>query len=200
MSNKLSPILTLIEALGVLPGIGPRSAKRIAVYLLHHNRGDAKKLSDTLITALRDLHQCKYCSDISHTDICAICSDPKRDPSVLCVVESPADQLVVEQTHTYHGLYFILMGHLSPLDGIGPEQLNINLLLKRVDESQIKEVILATNFTSEGEATAYYLAQMLKSRQILVSRLARGVPLGGELEYIDIGTVASAFLDRHNML
>lgn len=196
MSNKLSPIFALIEALRVLPGIGPRSAKRIAMHLLHYNREDAKKLGSTLSVALRDLKQCRHCSDFTNSDVCDICADPKRDPSMLCIVETPADLLVVEQTQTYRGLYFILMGHLSPLDGIGPKEINIDLLVKRVEGSQIREVILATNFTSEGEATAYYVAQVLKSSQVSVSRLAKGVPFGGELEYVDTGTVAGAFLDR----
>lgn len=196
MSDKLSPVLALVEALRALPGIGPRSAKRIAMHLLHHNREDARKLSSALSMAIRDLKQCKYCSDFTTSDLCAICSDPKRDSGILCVVETPSDLLVVEQTQAYRGLYFILMGHLSPLDGIGPQELNIDLLIKRVKNSNIREIVLATNFTSEGEATAYYVAQIFKSYQISVSRLARGVPIGGELEYVDTGTIAGAFLDR----
>lgn len=194
-----SPLLALVEALRVLPGVGPKSAQRIASYLLQHNRSGAQKLGQTLINATQTLKQCIHCNNFTDAEICDLCRNHKRDNTVLCVVETAADLLVMEQTQSYKGSYFVLMGRLSPLDGIGPNELNFDGLLKRATDGVVKEVILATNFTSEGEATAHYLAQLLKTRQLTVTRLARGVPIGGELEYVDVGTIASALADRRKV-
>jgi recombination protein RecR len=147
------------------------------------------------------MQHCQQCNTFSETPVCTTCADGRRDPSILCVVETPADQLMVEQTLTYKGLYFVLMGRLSPLDGLGPDEIHLHRLLARIDQSQgvIQEVVLATNFTSEGEATAHYIGEMMKARGIKVSRIARGVPVGGELEYVDASTLARAFMDRRSV-
>jgi recombination protein RecR len=188
----------LTEALRRLPGVGPKSAQRMAYHLLQHDREGAAMLSRALYQAVEAVHHCAMCNTFSETDICELCSDPERDHALLCVVETPADQMMIEQTLTYKGLYFILMGRLSPLDGIGPRDIHLEKLVARAANGEVQEVVLATNFTNEGEATAHYISEMLKARGLKVSRLARGVPVGGELEYVDAGTIARAMLDRRS--
>ena len=189
----------LTRALKRLPGVGPKTAQRYALHLLQRDRDAARDLAAGLTDALAKVRQCERCNTFTEADLCDICSSPRRDPSVLCIVESPADQLVIEQTLAFTGLYFVLMGRLSPLDGIGPREIHFDRLIERVDDGLVKEVILATNFTQEGEATAHYLAEMLRAKGLAVSRLARGVPLGGELEYVDAATVAQAMRDRRHL-
>jgi recombination protein RecR len=189
----------LMEALRVLPGVGPRSAQRMAYHLLQHDRAGAERLAQALGAALTSVRRCVRCNDFSEEEVCALCRSPRRDPSLLCVVETPADLATVEQTLSYSGLYFVLMGRLSPLDGVGPRDIGLDRLLARAAEGEVREVILATNFTNEGEATAHYIAEMLRARGVKASRIARGVPLGGELEYVDIGTISQALLDRRGI-
>ncbi|HUK03980.1 MAG TPA: recombination mediator RecR [Burkholderiales bacterium] len=189
----------LIEALRVLPGVGPRSAQRMAYYLLQHDRAGAEALGSALGEALRSVRHCTRCNNFAEEETCALCRSPRRDASLLCVVETPADLSMVEQTLSYSGLYFVLMGRLSPLDGIGPRDVGLDRLLARAADGVVQEVILATNFTNEGEATAHYIAEMLRSRGIRATRIARGVPLGGELEYVDLGTISQALLDRRGV-
>lgn len=188
----------LTEALRRLPGVGPKSAQRMAFHLLQHDREGAAMLSRALYQAVDAVHHCAMCNTFSETDVCELCADEQRDRTMLCVVETPADQMMIEQTLTYKGLYFVLMGRLSPLDGIGPKDLHLEKLVSRANDGAVKEVVLATNFTNEGEATAHYISEMLKARGLKVSRLARGVPVGGELEYVDAGTIARAMLDRRS--
>ena len=189
----------LIEALRALPGVGPRSAQRMAYYLLQHERPGAELLARALADALATVRHCSKCNNFTEEEVCALCRSPRRDASLLCVVETPADLAMVEQTSTYSGMYFVLMGRLSPLDGVGPREIGLERLLARASDGVVAEVILATNFTNEGEATAHYIAEMLRARQIKVSRIARGVPLGGELEYVDVGTLSQALLDRRGI-
>lgn len=189
----------LIEALRVLPGVGPRSAQRMAYHLLQHDRGGAERLAQALSGALAVVRRCVKCNNFSEEEICGLCRSARRDASMLCVVETPADLATVEQTLSYSGMYFVLMGRLSPLDGVGPRDIGLDRLLARATEGEVQEVILATNFTNEGEATAHYIAEMLRARNVKVSRIARGVPLGGELEYVDIGTISQALLDRRGI-
>ena len=186
----------LIEALRILPGVGPRSAQRIAYHVLQHDREGADRLEQALLRALRTVHHCLRCNNFAEQEICSLCRSPRRDASLLCVVETPADLATVEQSLSYSGMYFVLMGRLSPLDGIGPSDIGLDRLLVRATDGVVEEVILATNFTNEGEATAHYVAEMLRSSKVRVSRIARGVPLGGELEYVDFGTISQAMLDR----
>jgi len=188
----------LTEALRRLPGVGPKSAQRMAFHLLQHDREGAAMLSRALYQAVEAVHHCAMCNTFSETEVCELCADENRDRALLCVVETPADQIMIEQTLTFKGLYFILMGRLSPLDGIGPKDLHLEKLVGRATDGAVKEVVLATNFTNEGEATAHYISEMLKARGLKVSRLARGVPVGGELEYVDAGTIARAMLDRRS--
>ena len=194
-----SALATLIDALRALPGVGPKSAQRIAYHLMQHDRPGADKLGNALLNATSHLKHCLRCNTFTEAEICETCLDEERDASLLCVVETPADQVMLEQTLTYKGLYFVLMGRLSPLDGIGPREIHFDRLVKRATDGTVREVVLATNFTNEGEATAHYIAQALKSRGLAVSRLARGVPVGGELEYVDAGTIARAMLDRRSV-
>lgn len=193
----------LVAALKILPGVGPKSAQRMAYHLLQHDRSGAQALGIALQEAAQSVHHCSRCNTFSEQDICATCADSRRDSKLLCVVETPADQLMVEQTLSFKGQYFVLMGRLSPLDGLGPNEIHFDRLLARVkDDGQgraVKEVILATNFTSEGEATAHYIGEVLKTLGIQVSRIARGVPVGGELEYVDAGTLARAMMDRRQV-
>ena len=186
----------LAEALRRLPGIGPKSAQRISYHLMQHDREGAAMLGRALTQAVERIHHCRMCNTFTENDVCETCLDPERDPALLCVVETPADQLMIEQTLTYKGLYFVLMGRLSPLDGIGPRDIHLERLMQRASDGVVQEVVLATNFTNEGEATAHYISETLKARGLKVSRLARGVPVGGELEYVDAGTIARAMLDR----
>jgi recombination protein RecR len=186
----------LTEALRRLPGIGPKSAQRISYHLMQHDREGAAMLGRALTQAVERIHHCRMCNTFTENDVCETCLDRERDPALLCVVETPADQLMIEQTLTYKGLYFVLMGRLSPLDGIGPRDIHLERLMQRASDGVVQEVVLATNFTNEGEATAHYISETLKARGLKVSRLARGVPVGGELEYVDAGTIARAMLDR----
>ena len=189
----------LVEALRVPPGVGPRSAQRMAYHLLQHDRAGADQLAQALAGALSTVRRCARCHNFTEEEVCALCRSPRRDASLLCVVETPADLAVVEQTLSYSGMYFVLMGRLSPLDGVGARDIGLDRLLARATDGEVQEVILATNFTNEGEATAHYIAEMLRARDIKVSRIARGVPLGGELEYVDAGTISQALLDRRNI-
>ena len=189
----------LVEALRVLPGVGPRSAQRMAYHLLQHERAGAGELVQALGGALESVRRCARCHNFTEDEVCSLCRSGRRDASVLCVVETPADLATVEQTLSYSGLYFVLMGRLSPLDGIGPRDIGLDRLLERATDGEVREVILATNFTNEGEATAHYIAEMLRPRHIKVSRIARGVPVGGELEYVDAGTLSQALLERREI-
>lgn len=196
MKREVSSLDTLTEALRRLPGVGPKSAQRMAYHLLQHDRPGAQQLGQSLLDAVQKVRHCRLCNTFTESELCDTCSDPQRDVSLLCVVETPGDQIMIEQTMTYRGLYFVLMGRLSPLDGIGPRDIQLERLAERASDGQVQEVVLATNFTNEGEATAHYIGEMLKARGLKVSRLARGVPVGGELEYVDAGTIARAMLDR----
>ncbi len=186
----------LIEALRRLPGVGVKSAQRLAFHLLQHDRDGAKRLALALEDAVAKTRHCARCHTFTEAEVCATCLDPRRDARLLCVVESPADQAALERTGSYLGLYFVLMGRLSPLDGIGAHEIGAAELLERASDGVVQEVILATSFTAEGEVTAHALAQALRSRGLKVTRLARGVPAGSELEYVDLGTIAHALVDR----
>lgn len=194
---KYSPSLArLIEALRILPGVGPKSAQRMAFHLLERNREGARALASALSDAAARVGHCSRCRMLTDGDLCTICSAPQRDEGLLCVVESPADVAAVEQSGGYRGRYFVLMGHLSPLDGIGPAELGVSRLESILAEGQVREVILATNPTVEGEATAHFLGDLVARRGIRASRIAHGVPVGGELEYVDGGTLAHALAGR----
>lgn len=188
----------LIEALRCLPGVGPKSAQRMAYHLLQRDPRGAERLSVALEHALKTLRRCTRCNTFTEDEVCDRCRSPRRDPSLLCVVEMPVDLNTMEQTHAFNGLYYVLMGRLSPLDGVGPRELGFDRLLARASDGVVKEVVLATNFTNEGEATAHYLSEMLHARGLKVSRIARGLPVGGELEYSDAATVAQALLERRD--
>ena len=194
MSSSL--LEQLIEGLRVLPGVGAKSAQRMAYHLLERDREGASRLAERLQAAVERIRHCVQCRDFSETEVCAICASASRDRSVLCIVETPADRLAIEQATGYRGLYFVLQGRLSPLDGIGPRQLGLDLLGARLAAGEVREMIIATNPTVEGEATAHYLAQMARAAGVTPSRLAQGLPLGGELEYVDRGTLAHAFGQR----
>jgi len=186
----------LIEALRVLPGVGQKSAQRMAYHLLERQREGGLRLAGALRQAMEHIRHCERCRDFSETERCAVCASMSRDATLLCVVETPADRLAIEQATGYRGLYFVLQGRLSPLDGIGPDELGLDQLARRLEEGEVRELIVATNPTVEGEATAHYLAQIARSRSVHPSRLAHGVPLGGELEYVDRGTLSHAFGSR----
>lgn len=189
----------LIDSLKKLPGVGPKSAKRMAYHLLERDRPGAIEIAESLVEAAEKVGNCKRCNDLTENELCLICSSERRDPTLLCVVESPIDLQSLEQSAVFNGRYFVLMGHLSPLDGIGPEELHMDKLALRLDEGQIKEVILATNLTVEGEATAHYISELVGQRDIKTTRIAYGVPVGGELEYIDRGTISKAFTGRQEV-
>jgi recombination protein RecR len=189
----------LIDALRALPGVGPKTAQRMAFYLLQEGRAGARSLAKALDVALEAVVRCGRCRMLTEETLCSICASSNRDPTLLCVVESPADVVAIEQSGSYSGRYFVLMGHLSPLDGIGPEQLGIRELEAILDEESVREVILATNPTVEGEATAHFLAELATRRGIRASRIAHGVPMGGELEYVDGGTLAHALTGRQSV-
>ncbi len=186
----------LIEALRRLPGIGVKSAQRMAFHLLQHDREGARRIASALQSAVTHVRHCERCHTFTEAPVCAVCLDGKRDTRQLCVVETPADQAALERTGSYRGLYFVLMGRLSPLDGVGTDDIGARELLDRAADGHTEEVIIATNFTAEGEATAHVLAEALKARGVRVTRLARGVPIGSELEYVDLGTIAHALSDR----
>jgi len=189
----------LIQDLCCLPGVGPKSAQRMAFHLLQRDRGGAKQLADTLLQAIDRIGYCQVCRTLTDEVICDICSQASRDKTVLCVVESPADVWVVDQATVFRGLYFVLHGRLSPLDGIGPDELGLDLLQQRFSQGEIKEIILATNSTVEGEATACFISDIAKKHQVQASRIAHGVPMGGELEFVDSGTLSHAFSGRREM-
>ena len=189
----------LIEALRVLPGVGQKSAQRMAYHLLERERGGGEKLAGVMLEAMAKIGHCARCRDFSEADVCPTCANASRDQAELCVVENPADRLAIEQATGYRGLYFILQGRLSPLDGIGPAELGLDQLVARLAEGEVNELIIATNPTVEGEATAHYLAQLARQANVRPSRLAHGVPLGGELEYVDRGTLSHAFGSRSEM-
>lgn len=193
------PLDELLEALRCLPGVGVRSAQRMALHLLQRDRDGGQRLARALTSAMQDIRHCRRCRNFTAQDICRICSDGRRDPGLLCVVEGPSDVLAIETATGYQGLYFVLLGRLSPLDGIGPSDLGLDQLERRLDEGKVREVVIATNSTVEGEATAHYLREMAGRRDIKVSRLAQGVPLGGELEHTDRSTLAHAFSSRQPM-
>lgn len=198
---SFSPLIRqLIEALRGLPGVGPKTAQRMALNLLERDREVARHLAHTLERAMDGVGYCSRCRTLSESDICDLCTDPRRDDSVLCVLQSPADVWAVEMAGSFRGRYFVLKGHLSPIDGLGPDEIGIPALVERLDGSEVAEVILATNPTVEGEATAHYIAGLLRPRGIKVSRIAHGVPLGGELEFIDGGTLAHALAGRTPVL
>ena len=186
----------LIDGLRALPGVGPKSALRMAYYLLQRDRKGAAKLGHSLENALQVLGHCTSCNNFSETPICQLCESEQRESTQLCVVEMPTDLMMMEQTHSYKGMYFVLMGRLSPLDGVGPKEINLDKLIKRAQDGVVTEVILATNYTVEGEATAHYISELLKTRNIAVTRIARGLPMGGEIEYVDSGTLSMALLGR----
>ncbi|WP_341676303.1 recombination mediator RecR [Niveibacterium sp. SC-1] len=194
-----APLDELIEALRCLPGVGPKSAQRMAYHLLQRDRKGATRLGNAVQTALATLKHCSRCNTFSEAEVCERCRSSARDHSLLCVVEMPADLAMMEQTHAYNGLYYVLMGRVSPMEGIGARELRLDKLLARATDGAVEEVILATNYTNEGEATAHYVGEMLRSRGLKVSRIARGLPVGGELEHTDIGTIAQALIERRRV-
>jgi len=195
----LSPVISrLIEALRCLPGVGPKSAQRMAFHLLQRNREGARELARVIEEAVAAVGRCESCRTLSEHALCPVCASPRRDPRTLCVVETPADMAAVDTSTGYQGMFFVLMGHLSPLDGIGPAELGLDRLERRLDGGEVAEVILATSATVEGEATAHYLAEMVRERGIRATRIAQGVPMGGELEFVDGGTLARAIAARRD--
>jgi len=194
--SRSQAIDQLREALRRLPGVGPKTAQRMAFHLLERDQGGARVIAEALQRALKTVIRCRRCNNFSETELCGICASTRRNSATVCVVETPADLEAVEQTGAYQGMYFVLMGRLSPLDGIGPDDLGFDRLKKLIENERIEELIIATNLTTEGEATADYLHQLLEGCPVSVTRLARGVPVGGELEYIDHSTLSQAFTDR----
>jgi recombination protein RecR len=199
MSGESNLLSELIDALRCLPGVGAKSAQRMAFHLLERDREGGVRLSETLRQAMQRIGHCKSCRNFSESDLCAICANASRDAALLCVVETPADLLAIEQATGYRGRYFVLMGRLSPLDGLGPSELGVDLLTRRLADGEVRELVIATNPTVEGEATAHWLGQLARSAGVQATRLAHGVPLGGELEYVDRGTLAHAFGSRHSL-
>jgi recombination protein RecR len=191
-----SALEELVDALRCLPGVGPKSAQRMAYHLLQYDPAGTQRLASALGRALARMRRCGRCNTFTEEEICGLCASPKRDPALLCVVETPADLATMEQTLAYQGMYFVLMGRLSPLDGVGPREIGLDKLVARASEGAVKEVILATNFTNEGEATAHYIGEMLRNPRLKISRIARGIPVGGELEFVDPGTLAQAYHER----
>ena len=196
MTEKKDRIQYLIDALRVLPGVGNKSAQRLAFTLLQHEREGAQQLAAAITDALAHLRHCEQCYTLSDDAVCSTCANPRRQRELLCVVQSPMDQLLIEQTMTYKGLYFVLAGHLNPLEGIGPKAIAMDQLIQRACDGVVQEVILATHFTNEGELTAHYIAEQLMARGLRVTRLAKGVPVGSELEQVDLGTLAQAMTAR----
>jgi recombination protein RecR len=197
---NFSPLIQkLIHALRCLPGVGPKSAQRMVFHLLERDRDGAKQLATVLFDAIQQVQHCGICRMLSETPVCGLCANLARDRALLCLVASPADVLAIEHTGGFKGLYFVLMGHLSPIDGIGPEEIGIEALKTRLEDEEVQEVIIATHSTVEGEATAYYVAELIKSLNIRVTRIAQGVPMGGNWDYIDGGTLTKALLARFAM-
>jgi recombination protein RecR len=194
--DKPAALEDLIAALRCLPGVGPKSAQRMAYHLLQRDRKGAERLSQTLSGAVERIRNCARCNTFTESEVCSLCASARRDASLLCVVESPGDLLMMEQTQSYSGFYFVLMGRLSPLDGVGPREIHLDRLVRRATDGNVREVILATNFTVEGEATAHYISELLGGKGLILSRIARGLPVGGELEHVDSGTLAQAVLER----
>jgi recombination protein RecR len=190
------PLLTLVEALRRLPGVGVRTARRMAYHLLQHDLQGAQILGSAISEAVSKLRHCERCNSFTETKLCLTCQHPERDATLLCIVETPADQNSIEATHGFNGLYYVLMGRLVPLEGLGPLELDFDRALSRATDGVVKEVILATSFTAEGETTAHYLSEALRNKGLTVTRLARGVPAGSEIEYVDAGTVAWALMER----
>ncbi len=186
----------LIDALRCLPGVGPKSAQRMALQLLEKNREGGLRLADAIGTAVERIRRCRLCRNLTEDDLCAICANSRREQGVICVVETPADLFAIEQSGSYQGLYFVLLGHLSPIDGVGPDDIGVDQLLARVGQEEIRELVLATNLTVEGEATAHYIGERARQLGVNVTRIAYGVPIGGELEYVDGGTLSHAFTSR----
>jgi recombination protein RecR len=186
----------LITALRCLPGVGAKSAQRMAFHLLQRDRPGAERLGGALARVLELVRHCERCNNFSESAVCALCSSPARDPTVLCVVETPADLMMIEQAQCFRGLYFVLMGRLSPLDGVGPKDIHLDRMLARAADGEVREVVLATNFTNEGEATAHFIGEILAGRGIKATRIARGLPVGGEIEHVDTGTLARAVIER----
>ena len=191
-----SSLEELIAALRCLPGVGPKSAQRMAYHLMQRDQPGASRLAAALASALDKVRHCERCNNYSEMPVCGLCNSARRDPALLCVVEAPGDLLMMEQAQCYQGLYFVLMGALSPLDGVGPREIHLDRLVQRASDGVVREVILATNFTVEGEATAHYVGEALRPRGLKVTRIARGLPVGGELEHVDSGTLAQAVLER----
>lgn len=189
----------LIDSLRCLPGVGPKSAQRMAYYLLQRDRAGATHLATSLSSALQVVDHCKLCNTFSEQEVCPLCESEQRDKNLLCVVEMPTDLMMLENTQAYTGLYFVLMGRLSPLDGVGPKEIHLDRLIKRAQDGVVQEVILATNYTVEGDATAHYISELLRVRGIKTSRIARGMPMGGEIEYVDSGTLAQAMMERRSV-
>jgi recombination protein RecR len=198
MSNN-TILSDLVDSLKCLPGVGPKSALRLAYHLLQRDRLGANQLSNTISKALEKLNACDLCNNFTESKTCTLCESTSRDDALLCIVEMPTDLLMMEQTHSFKGHYYVLMGRLSPLDGIGPKELNLSKLIDRIKKSNFKEIIIATNFTNEGNATAQYIKDILQNTNFKVTRIARGLPMGGELEYVDSGTLAQALEDRKNI-
>ena len=199
MQHDKGLVAELMQALRCLPGVGPKSAQRMAFHLLQQDRQIAKNLARSLQDAADKVGFCEQCRTLSEHPLCLVCSNPARDPSQLCIVESPADVYTIDQATGFKGLYFVLHGRLSPLDGIGPQELKLDLLDQRLQNGEVNEIILATNTTVEGEATAYYINEMAQNRSIHSTRIAHGVPLGGELDFVDSSTLNHAFSGRHEM-
>ena len=195
----MSVIDDLASELAKLPGIGRKTALRLTYHLLKQPAEQSRRLAEALTTLTERVHACERCFNLTEGELCSICGDPRRDASLICVVEEASDISAIERAGEFRGVYHVLGGRLSPLDGVGPENLHIEDLVHRVASQEVREVILATNFTNEGEATAHYIAEMLRARSVKVSRIARGVPLGGELEYVDAGTISQALLERREI-
>ena len=191
-----SSLEALVDALRRLPGVGPKSAQRMAYHLLQHDREGARRIAGSLEQAVEKIRHCEKCNNFTEDPLCELCDSVRRDKSLLCIVEMPGDVAMMEQAQAYRGLYFVLLGRLSPLDGIGPREINLDRLLKRASDGVVTEAIIATNFTVEGEATAHYISEMLGARGLKVSRIARGLPVGGELEHVDSGTLAQSVIER----
>lgn len=193
---RASVIEELVQALRCLPGVGPKSAQRMAYHLLQRDREGGRRLSLAIGEAVERVGNCRRCRTLTDAEICAVCGDSSRDPATLCIVETPADMIAIDKGTGYRGLYFVLMGHLSPLDGIGPEQIGLDILEQRLDQGDVREVVLATSSTVEGQATAHYIGELVRLRKLKATRLAYGIPLGGELEFVDSTTLAHAFRGR----
>jgi recombination protein RecR len=187
---------SVIDSLKKLPGVGPKAAQRMAFHLMQHDKGAAQDIAEALINALSRVRHCDRCNNFSEQPVCDLCQSANRDESVICVVEMPSDVQSIEQTQSFKGHYFVLLGRLSPLDGVGPKEIGLDRLIARASEDVVKEVIVATNFTNEGEATAHYISEKLIPLGLSVTRLSRGVPAGGEIEYVDIGTLAQSIIER----